>query len=227
MKLKILYIGRKRDIYCLQLFKFLKKQNIKLSVFWTIKGKNNLRKKIFKKNYDLILCYRSYLILRKNEIEKAKISAINIHPGPPKYRGVGCLNYALYKGEKKYGITFHLINEKIDNGKIIFFKEFLINKDKNVERLLLKTHNQCIKYSQMLIPKIIKDTRFIDILVKKFQMISWSNKIYNKDYLDSFYKISLNKKINNEFLKKINATYYKEFKPYIIINKKKFFLNEE
>ena len=52
----------------------------------------------------------------------AKIAAINLHPGSPKYRGIGCLNYALYNKEKKFGFTIHLISKKIDCGKILNVK---------------------------------------------------------------------------------------------------------
>ena len=52
---------------------------------------------------DYILSFRSLLILPEKIINNAKIAAINFHPGPPKYRGVGCLNYAVYNNEKYYG----------------------------------------------------------------------------------------------------------------------------
>ena len=33
--------------------------------------------------------------MRKNQdISIANITPLNLHPGPPKYRGIGCLNYA-------------------------------------------------------------------------------------------------------------------------------------
>ena len=55
--------------------------------------------------------------------------AINFHPGPPNYRGIGCLNFALLSNEKYYGVTAHIINEKIDNGKILSFKKFRLKKN--------------------------------------------------------------------------------------------------
>ena len=49
--------------------------------------------------------------------------AINFHPGPPEYRGVGCVNYAFFDNVKSYGCTAHRINQKIDNGPIIDVKD--------------------------------------------------------------------------------------------------------
>ena len=57
------------------------------------------------------------IIIKKNLINNCKIAAINFHPGPPEYRGIGCLNFALYNNEKFYGCTSHIMNEKIDDGK--------------------------------------------------------------------------------------------------------------
>ena len=35
--------------------------------------------------------YRSSIILSNKEIFMANNAAINLHPGPPKYRGIGCV----------------------------------------------------------------------------------------------------------------------------------------
>ena len=70
-------------------------------------------KKISKKKYSYIICFRSFYILKKNLIEKCKMAPINFHPGPPEYRGIGCVNYALYDNSKFYGCCAHIINKKI------------------------------------------------------------------------------------------------------------------
>ena len=93
------------------------------------------------------------VILKNKDISMAKIAAINLHPGSPKYRGIGCLNYALYNNEKKFGFTIHLISRKIDYGKILFVRYFSINKNNTVVTLLQKTHEQCIKYSKVFFAK--------------------------------------------------------------------------
>ena len=66
-------------------------------------------KKILRNQYSYIICFRSYYILKKNLIRKATHAAINIHPSPPKYRGPGGVNYALYNNEKFFGVNEALI----------------------------------------------------------------------------------------------------------------------
>ena len=86
-------------------------------------------KKIKDKNFDYIICFRSFFLIKKKLLEKAKIASINFHPGPPAYRGIGCINFALLNGEKKFGTTAHLIDDKIDHGKILDIKHFMFNKN--------------------------------------------------------------------------------------------------
>ena len=68
---------------------------------------------------DYIICFRSYFIIPKSLLDSAKVAAINFHPGSVEYPGSGCLNWALYDNAKIYGVTAHMMNEKIDNGVII------------------------------------------------------------------------------------------------------------
>ena len=76
--------------------------------------------------FDFIFSFRSHYILKKKLLSDVNYGAINFHPGPPEYRGIGCVNYALYDNSKNYGATAHLIDEKIDHGKIINTKMFTI-----------------------------------------------------------------------------------------------------
>ena len=88
------------------------------------------------------------LFLPYSLFEKASIAAINFHPWPPEYPGSGCLNFALYDNSKKYGVTVHLMNDKIDNRKIIECSRFLISNDDNIDSLLKKTYAELFKLSQ-------------------------------------------------------------------------------
>ena len=43
---------------------------------------------------DFIISYLSPFILPKALLERAGRAAINFHPGPPEYPGIGCTNFA-------------------------------------------------------------------------------------------------------------------------------------
>ena len=76
--------------------------------------------------YDYVFSYISPWIIPKQVLDNTKIAAINFHPGPPEYPGIGCTNFAIYYGEKEFGITVHHMEEKVDSGKIIMVKRFPI-----------------------------------------------------------------------------------------------------
>ena len=134
---KILFLNRDEDFFAKKVISKLKKKSKHLNVISTDKSKVKTKKNI---KFDFIFAFRSHHILKKKLIKKAKYAAINFHPGPPEYRGIGCVNYALYEKSRNYGATAHLIDEKIDHGRIIDVKRFKIRKNESVESLLNRTY---------------------------------------------------------------------------------------
>lgn len=71
---------------------------------------------------------------------------INIHPALlPKFGGKGMYGRNVHEaviktGEKKSGITIHFVNEKYDEGKIIFQAETVIEPNETIESLEHKIH---------------------------------------------------------------------------------------
>ncbi len=119
-----LFFGKNNDAHSNKVKILLRKNSKKFYFIKSHKRGEKLKKKFLTKNYDYIFCFKSYYILKKNLLKRAKIAAINFHPGPPEYRGTGCVNYAIYENAKFYGCTAHLISEKIDKGKIIDVKKY-------------------------------------------------------------------------------------------------------
>lgn len=223
MNVNILLIGRVNCNYSKRLFFILKKLSKRLDYYESSKRGEKLNSQILKKSYDYVFCFRSYVILKENFIKKIKIAAVNFHPGPPNYRGTGCLNYALYDGSKYYGCTAHLINNnKIDNGNIIDVRKFKIYKKDTLQKILDKTHEKLFYQANFLIKGLIKNNN-LNQLIKENKHISWSGKIRNLNALDNFYEIKFNSS-KREFEKKIRSTYTKKFKPYLRLYGKKFIL---
>lgn len=58
-------------------------------------------------------------------IELTKFGVINCHPSLlPKHRGANPYFWQIYSGDKKAGVTFHYMNEKIDSGEILMQASF-------------------------------------------------------------------------------------------------------
>ena len=219
----VLFMGRSKCPYSKKIKNLLKKKSKKLYYFESNKIGEKINNEYLKLNYDYIFCFRSFYILKKNILKKVKKAAINFHPGPPEYRATGCVNYAVYENSKFYGCTAHLINEKVDNGKIIDVKKFSINRKDNISKILNKTYKVMSSQAISLINQIKINPNFIENQIEKNKKIKWSNKIKKIKDLDKFYIINKNIK-KKDFLNKIRATDTPKFKPYIKLYGKKFIL---
>ena len=103
-----------------------------------------------------------YLKLIGTEIIKGyRNKILNIHPALlPKYGGKGYYGDFVHRSvldskDSKSGITIHLVNEKYDDGRVLFQKEVLIYPLETIESLASKIHNLEYKYYPEIIEKYI------------------------------------------------------------------------
>ena len=107
------------------------------------KNKNSAEKKllyILKKNDIEIICLAGFMkILSKNFIKKFKKTILNIHPSLlPKYKGLNTHKRVLENKEKYSGCTVHIVNSRLDSGKIILQKRVRILKNETEKTLSKK-----------------------------------------------------------------------------------------
>ena len=223
---KILFLGRKNDKYSKQVYNFIKRNVRDTKAIWSKYPKEKKKHRFFYKKYDYIISFRSYYILNKKILNNAKKAAINFHPSIPKYRGFGCLNYAIYNNEKFYGCTAHLMSEKIDNGQILDVIKFKILPKQTLSDILEKTYKKQVFQVKKIVRSIIINNRSTEKLINKSKKERWGKKIGNKIKLDKFYQIEL-KQSEAKILKKLRATLLKKgnFSPYILYDNKKYFIN--
>ena len=191
MKKKVLLITRK-ELYVEKLIKLLKKKS-KLSIIWTEerKSKKKISMKYLKKKYDFVFLYRTFYILNKKELDLLNTNVINFHPSTPKYRGSGGPNFAILKKEKTFGVTSHLVSEKIDNGKIIDLKTFNISK-LSLTQLFNKIYREQFKQATSLISKLLNNKDYLIVSINKNKNINWSKKIITLRELKKIYLIKKN-----------------------------------
>ncbi|HOJ49194.1 MAG TPA: methionyl-tRNA formyltransferase [Spirochaetota bacterium] len=81
---------------------------------------------------DIMIVISYGKIIPKNVYEIPRIGTFNIHASIlPKYRGASPIHEALINGDKKTGVTIQRINDKIDNGNIVYLKEIDILSEDN------------------------------------------------------------------------------------------------
>lgn len=76
---------------------------------------------------DVLFSVQYERILTSFELSKASELNVNLHMAPlPEYRGCNQFSWALLDGAEEFGTTLHVMNERIDNGDILFEKRFPI-----------------------------------------------------------------------------------------------------
>ena len=90
-------------------------------------------------------------------LERASVAAINFHPGPPEYPGIGCTNFAIYNQVSVFGITCHHMNAKVDTGDIIAVKRFPIFKTDSVYSLSQRCYSHILTLFYDIISGILED----------------------------------------------------------------------
>jgi methionyl-tRNA formyltransferase len=103
------------------------------------------------KTLDFLLTCR-FPILPKKLFSAPKFGSVNFHNSLlPQYRGTHPVSWVLINDEKETGVTLHLIDEKIDNGPIIYQEKFLIEDKMNLWDLTEHLENlTCKIFSQFI-----------------------------------------------------------------------------
>jgi len=136
--------------------KFAKLYKIKKKVYNYDKKKISEKKilKDLKSNDIKLICLAGFMkILSKDFIRKFKGKILNIHPSLlPKYKGLNTHHRAIQNKEKYSGCTVHLVNSKLDSGKIILQKKVKLSKKETPSSLQKKI----LKHEHILYPRAIR-----------------------------------------------------------------------
>ena len=134
---------------------------------------------------DYIISYLSPAILSKRLLNNVGVAALNFHPGPPEYPGIGCTNFAVYDEVREYGVTCHHMKETVDTGDIVFVERFKVYETDDVYAIT----NRCYAHLQSLFYTVI------DLIINENKMPvskeKWTRKPYTRIELNNLAKVSL------------------------------------
>lgn len=166
-----------------------------------------------------IISYMSKWIIPESVLKKANSATINFHPGPPSRPGAACANYALYDGDKEFGVTCHHMTSKVDSGKIIMTKKFPVFESDNVSSLLKRSHEELLE----LLIEIVTVLKEGKNLPESADVWNRTNFHTRNDLNENLRRVSadISKK---ELESRIRATLFQEWKPYLVIHGVKFFM---
>jgi methionyl-tRNA formyltransferase len=167
---------------------------------------------------DLLVSFISHWVLPASLLNNVK-QAINFHPGSPAYPGTGCTNFAIYNGEKEYGVTCHYMNAKVDAGNIIDVVYFPVEDDESVYSLTQKSYGKLLEQFYGIMD-LIQQEKPLPVSTEK-----WERKPYTRKELNELCYVSPEMS-EEEVNKRIRATTYDKPWAYTKIGNHVFNLKE-
>jgi methionyl-tRNA formyltransferase len=94
---------------------------------------------------DWLFSVANLAVLSREVLAKAVRGAINFHDGPlPRYAGINAPVWALVNRETRHGVTWHLIERRIDEGDIVEQRLFAIDPGETALTLNAKCYGAAI-----------------------------------------------------------------------------------
>jgi len=135
-------------------------------------------------NGDIILSFLSPWIVPGDLLQRANVAALNFHPGPPEYPGIGCYNFALYDQVPQYGVTCHRMAARVDTGAIVRVSRFAVSPRDTVATLKDRSMNALLA----LFCEIVETIERGDALPSSAE--EWTRKPYTRRELDELGRIT-------------------------------------
>lgn len=157
---------------------------------------------------DYVISYLSRWVVPENLLAKARTAAINFHPAPPEYPGIGCTNFALYDDVREYGATCHHMAPKVDTGRIIAVSRFPVFSTDTVASLLARTYD----YQLVLFYDIISRVLNGEGLPESTE--TWTREPISRREFNELGRITLGMS-DEEIRRRVRATSYGIWQPSI------------
>jgi len=149
--MSILFLGKKGDQYALDASLAASELAEDVTVCMTTKDEP-FPDEILNWSGDWIISYLCQRVVPASLLEKARSGAINFHPGPPQYPGIGCTNFAIYNEEKEFGVTCHHMLPQVDSGKVVAVHRFPLLQEDSVLSLTKRCYSAIAQlYSEILL----------------------------------------------------------------------------
>ena len=199
--MKTCFLAKKEKYGVKEAVSLTKKLTKDLDIFYG-DPKDSFPHEIMSKNYDILISYISPWIIPKQILRKTKKWNLNFHPGSPEYPGTGCFNFAIYDNAIEFGSTAHIMESKVDTGKIIGVERFKMSSVETVDSLSIKTYKSQLRLYENIIRFIFKSNE-LPVSNEK-----WKRKPFKRVELEKLATIekSFDK---TEVEQRIRATYYK------------------
>ena len=199
-KLKVLFIGKAENYYAKVAADFIQLHFENPTIVFS-KRSAPFPNELYEWKGDLLISYLAQWIIPNRLLANADLAAINLHPGPPEYPGIGCTNFAIYNGEKEFGITCHHMLSKVDSGSLIAVRRFPIFETDTVYSITQRSYVEILHLFFELISGLLQGKNLPE------SKETWTRKPYKRKDLDELCELREGM-TDEEIQRRIKATTY-------------------
>ncbi|ELH0897352.1 hypothetical protein Q9887_004291 [Vibrio fluvialis] len=109
---------------------------------------------------DYLFSFCCPLIMPQYLLDRVRCQSVNLHPSPPEYPGVKGAFRACWDHKTEFGVTAHLMEEKVDTGSILRVQRFPIEDNTDPEALTLRSFVHSVELYEDVIRDIAKEKPF-------------------------------------------------------------------
>jgi methionyl-tRNA formyltransferase len=200
--LKVLFIGKADNFYAKAAADFVKVHFADPQIVFS-KRSDPFPDELYAWKGDLLISYLAQWIIPNRLLANADLAAINLHPGPPEYPGIGCTNFAVYNGEKEFGITCHHMLSKVDSGSIIAVRRFPVLGTDTVYSITQRCYTEILHLFYEVMTGLLQGKQFPE------SSETWTRKPYKRKDLDELCELRPGM-TDEEVQRRIKATTYGE-----------------
>jgi methionyl-tRNA formyltransferase len=168
---------------------------------------------------DYIASFLSRWIVPEEVLRRTRRAALNFHPAPPEYPGVGCNNFALYHGAKEYGVTCHHMAPRVDTGAIVAVKRFPVFESDDVASLLERTYDMQLALFYDVVSVLLRGEPLPACSER------WARKPFTRRELDDLMRITPDMS-PQEISRRVRATRFGSFRPTVELSGFRFELRD-
>ena len=198
--LKILFIGKADDFFSRQAAEFILVNYPSANIIYSVRHEP-FPQELLNWNGDLIISYLSQWIIPEQLLQKTTLAALNFHPGPPEYPGIGCTNFAVYNNADEFGVTCHQMVSKVDTGEIVAVNRFPIYETDTVYSVTQRCYCHILNMFYEIFSLIINGENI------PASTEVWKRKPYLRKELDELCRLTPDMDIK-EIERRIKATNY-------------------
>ncbi len=198
--LKILFIGKASDPFSRHAADFILVHYPSAKIIYS-ERQQPFPQELLKWKGDLVVSYLSQWIIPEILLQNASMAALNFHPGPPEYPGIGCTNFAIYDKADQFGVTCHHMVSKVDSGDIVAVNRFPIFETDTVYSITQQCYSHILHLFYTIFSLIMNGKNI------PTSNEAWKRKPYLRKELDELCRLTPDMDLK-EIERRINATNY-------------------